>query len=412
MRIPWPQSASRFIASLQDEASGGYRSVPGGAATLYGTCYGLLARHYLGEDVEVGAATRRFIQQAQDSRTGLFTGPELRDFRASPGALHDREHLLLHLTCAALPVCRQFDVPLLHPLETVLRFCDPGYLRDWLQARDLRKAWWEGNNLLFAGQLLVYLRDVLGHPLAPSALDLWFEWLERNVDPRTSLWGSDGRCSPAEAVYGGYHQLLVYYHEGRSVANPPGLVDTVLGLQHGDGGFHPQGNAGACEDVDSVDILVNMYKQRDHRRREIRIALRKCLRHILGQQNRDGGFPYARNRPQSHMGIPGTGAPANVSTMFPTWFRIHTLALMAEILTDEPQLADIPFRFSRQLSMGWHRTWDRTRHRVGLRAGAGDRLALAAWRTRRMRLQVCEGAAKGFERLKRSALAFRRSVDG
>jgi hypothetical protein len=72
----------------------------------------------------------------------------------------------------------------------------------------------------------------------------------------------------------------------------------------------------------------------------------------------DGGFPYNRDCSQSHMGIPGTLAPPNVSTMFPTWFRIHTLALMAEVLTDEEEL-DGPFRFTSVLSMGWHQPWIR-----------------------------------------------------
>ena len=134
------------------------------------------------------------------------------------------------------------------------------------------------------------------------------------------------------------------------------------------------------EDVDSVDILVNVYKQADHRRREIRLALRKCLRHILAQQNRDGGFPYTRNRSQSHMGIPGTGAPANVSTMFPTWFRIHTLALMAEVLPDERALAGIPFRFSDSLSMGWHRPWDKSAHVLRASVRWQERAELIRWR--------------------------------
>jgi hypothetical protein len=408
----WVHSARRFIASLHDEATGGIRSVPGGPATLYGTCYGLLARHYLGERVEIPERTRQFIEQGQDPQTGLFTGPELRNFQARPGALHDREHLQFHLTCAALPACEQFGIRVLHPLTEVLRFCDRDHLQAWLQARDLRRAWFEGNNLLFAGQLLVYARDRLADPRAPAALDTWFAWLDRHADPATSLWGSNGMCSMAEAVYGGYHQLLVYYHEMRPVANPAGLVDAVLGLQHADGGFSPGGNAGACEDVDSVDILVNQYKQTDHRRREIRGALRKCIRHILAQQNPDGGFPYTRHRAQTHMGIPGTDAPANVSAMFPTWFRIHTLALASEILADDPLLAGIPFRFSRSLSMGWHRPWDKTSCPVGGRTSWRERVELAAWRLDRIKDRLHGRWEEWAEQAKRPVRMWRRRGDG
>ena len=158
---------------------------------------------------------------------------------------------------------------------------------------------------------------------------------------------------------GGYHQLLVYYHENRAVRYPKALVDTALALQHLDGGFSPSGGGGACEDVDAVDILVNLYKLHDYRRADIRYALRRCLRLINSIQQPDGGYPYKLNQVQSHMGIPDTQAGKNVSTTFATWFRVHTLALMAEILTDEPSLQQA-FYFNRQLSMGWHRPWDKT----------------------------------------------------
>jgi hypothetical protein len=281
-------------------------------------------------------------------------GPELVDFVASPGAMHDRDHLLLHLTCAVLPFCQQFSIRPPHPIRSAHRFCDLSKLERWMDERDMRHAWFEGNNILFVGQLLLYLRDVEGHPGAADALKLWFSWLDAHADPKTGLWGTDGFCSPMEAVYGGYHQLLVYYHENHPLPHAHGLVDTVLALQHDDGGFHPDGNGGACEDVDSVDILVNCYKRVDYRRAEIRHSLRRCLRHILSTQNADGGFPYNRNRSQSHMGVPGTRSGPNASCTFPTWFRIHTLALIAGVLPNETALAGIPFRFSRVLSMGWH----------------------------------------------------------
>lgn len=355
MNRDWTSSAVGFLRGLSDAGSGGFRSTPSGPVTLYGTCYASLGRYYLGDDAPVTDQTLRFMAECQDPQTGLMIGPELKQFTAAPGAVHDREHLIWHLTCAAIPACLHFGVKLSHPIRAAHCFCEPAHLQAWLDRRDLKRAWLEGNNILFIGQLLVYLRDVERHPAA-AALDLWFRWLDEHADPQTSLWGTNGYCAATDAVYGGYHQLLVYYYENHPVRNPQGLVDTVLGLQHLDGGFHPRGNGGACEDVDSVDILVNLYKQLDYRRAEIRVALRRCLRHILDTQNADGGFPYNRNKGQIHMGIPGTAAAPNESTTFATWFRIHTLALMAEILTDEPELQH-PFRFTNNLSMGWHRPW-------------------------------------------------------
>ena len=196
-----------------------------------------------------------------------------------------------------------------HDIHAAHRFCDLEFLSNWLDRRDLKYAWLEGNNILFIGQLLVYLRDVERNPKAQAALGLWFHWLDGNLDPNTNLWGTNGYCATADAVYGGYHQLLVYYHEDHMIVNPRGLVDTVLGLQHRDGGFSSFGNAGACEDVDCVDILVNLYKRIDYRRAEIRYSLNRCVNHILRTQNDDGGFPYNRDTQQSHMGIPNRSLP-------------------------------------------------------------------------------------------------------
>jgi hypothetical protein len=209
--------------------------------------------------------------------------------------------------------------------------------------------------------------------------------------------------------------LLVYYHENHPIRNLRGLVDTVLELQHPDGGFNPRGNGGACEDVDSVDILVNLYKRSDYRRAEIRCALRQCLRHILALQNPDGGFPYNRDCPQSHMDVPGTQAPPNQSIMFATWFRVHTLALTAEILTDEPEL-QFPFQFTKNLSMGWHQTWSKAEHSITIQDREAERIFEWRWRQQRALFFVKQKsrafASRAISRSRKAAGHLRRSVLG
>jgi hypothetical protein len=376
----WSDKSLDFLDSIG--ACSVYPSVPGGKITLYGSCYANMARYYLSREPTTSVKDLEcLIRRSYCPISGMYFGPELEHFSTRDGAKHDRDHLIMHLTCSAvLPVAQCFGI-CLEPILLARKWCEINRLKAWQDSIDWSHAWFEGNNILFVGQLLVYLRDVERNPGAAEAMALWFSWLDRTVDPKTGLWGTNGYCSPMEAVYGGYHQLLVYYYEGHPLPNIRGLVDTVLSLQHRDGGFNPGGNGGACEDVDSVDILVNCYKRLDYRRAEIRLALRRCMHHILQTQNPDGGFPYNRNLPQSHMGIPGTEAGPNVSCTFPTWFRIHTLALIAEVLPEEPELAGIPFRFNKHLSMGWHRSpkgWQRPAPNW-----ADDQLALAKYRAQR-----------------------------
>ncbi len=355
MYLSWNESAVRFLKSSC--GVNGASSVPRGPTTLYGTAYAWMSLHYLGHREEsLKHSFETLVDQYSDPSTGLLLGPELSTFPEPLGSLHSLEHLQFHLTCSAvLPVASEIE-KILPKIHVAQGYSDIENLEVWQQKVDWKNAWFEGNNILFVGQLLVYLRDVENHPDAQNALNHWFAWLEKELDPATSLWGTNGYCETAAAVYGGYHQLLVYWHEDHPIQNPKGLVDAVLSLRHHDGGFNPRGNAGACEDVDSVDILVNCYKRWDYRRAEIRVALGLCVDHILASQNPDGGFPYNRDKPQSHMGIPGTEADPNVSCTFPTWFRIHTLALCHEIIPEHPKLKGIPFRFNSYLSMGWHKS--------------------------------------------------------
>jgi hypothetical protein len=79
----------------------------------------------------------------------------------------------------------------------------------------------------------------------------------------------------------------------------------------------------------------------------------------------DGGFVYRLDEPFIHMGIEKTATPANQSNLFPTWFRLHTLALISEILNDEP-CAGFDWKFNQDCSMGWHEAWDKQQHALSI----------------------------------------------
>lgn len=347
-------AALSFIESMYCPDSGAYRSAPGGRATLYGTVYMLFARYYLTQRLDVDDKTKHFISNAQDPDSGYFIGPELRNLKSGDSKRHDPTHLLLHLNCAVFPACIHFGIPIQYPAKFAHPFLDTNYLLKWLGKRDFHRAWLEGNNLLFIGQMLAYLRDYENIPAAQTALDCWFDWLDERIDPQTGLWGSDGSCSLLNAMAGGYHQLLVYYHEDHPLPYCPQLIDATLSLQNKYGGFSASSPTGACEDVDAADILVNAYKRCKHRPADIRASLSKLARLIVANQNSDGGFSYQPDVPQCHMGIPDTAAEANASTAFATWFRIHTLALISELIPNDKALDREPFFFSNNLSMGWH----------------------------------------------------------
>ncbi len=341
-----------------------FASLSGGSETLYGSSFACMIYHYVGHLNTLTSVQKKewanYLNSWQDPQTGYFLGPELVP-EEMMSRKHSFEHLSQHLTAHVLPALSLLGAKPIYPLTFAHPFTDLDTLYAWLQARDWRDAWLEGNNLIFVGQFLIYLRDIEGLLAAQPALDLYFEWLDQEVDPATGLWGSNGYCSNEEALYGGYHQLIVYYYENRLVNYPERLVDIALSLQHADGGFRLRGGGGACEDADAIDILVNMYKLVDYKRPQIRTALRRGADHILKRQMPDGGFVYRLDQPFTHMGVQRTASPPNQSNLFSTWFRVHTLALISEILTDEP-FAQWEWDFNDSCSMGWHRAWDKTEY--------------------------------------------------
>jgi len=365
------QSVSARILSFIDECRlqpdvWRYSPWPGGPETLYASCFACMLYHYLGR-LETFTSKQKqewanYLNSWQDPQTGLFIGPEIvPEELMSPK--HDLEHVTMHLTAHVLPTLDLLKSKPPHSLSFAHRFLDPKYLQHWLKRRDWQNAWLEGNNLLFIGQFLIHLRDVENSSSAQAALDLYFEWLDQTQDPHTGLWGTNGFCSNCEALYGGYHQLLVYYFEDRPVKYPKRLIDIALSLQHTDGGFNPAGGGGACQNVDAIDILLNMYKRTDYKRASIRSALRKSSRHILKMQMSDGGFVYRLNESFMHMGIQKTASGRNQANLFPTWFCVHTLALISEILTDG-DFADVAWQFNNSCSMGWHREWDKNKNQL------------------------------------------------
>ncbi len=332
---------------------------PSGEVTLYSSCFAAMALHYVNVLQNIGEdALKRwadYINSWQNSETGLFIGPELvHGELKSPK--HDFEHVSMHLTAHALPVLSLLKSAPKYRLDFAHRFVEKNELIRWLDARDWRRAWLEGNNLLFIGQFLIHLRDKENVKEASRALAIYFDWLDSQIDPNTGLWGTNGYCSPFIAVCGAYHQLLVYYYEKRDVKYKDKLIDSVLSLQHADGGFSPNGGGGACEDVDATDILVNMYKKIDYRRFDIRASLLRLLKSVLQKQMPDGGFVYRLDEPFLYMGIKKSYSPANESNMFATWFRVHTLALISEILPEEA-IGKFKWQFNDICSMGWHRSW-------------------------------------------------------
>jgi hypothetical protein len=59
--------------------------------------------------------------------------------------------------------------------------------------------------------------------------------------------------------------------------------------------------------------------------------------------NEDGGFVFERDKPFQY-GHKLMSSKANESAMFPTWFRVLSLAYLSQVI-DDPSLAKIDWNF-------------------------------------------------------------------
>lgn len=378
----WAKKVISYVEAQSTGRVGEYRFRSGGQTTLSASCLAAMTLHYLGALESYSAEIKRqwinYINSHQQKDSGLFFGPEITEGELTSAA-HTPEHLAMHLTAHVLPALDVLRGTPKYPLHFAHRFLDTNILRKWLEDRDWHLAWLEGNNLLFVGQFLVYMAEHEKKPQGRPGLDYLLEWLDAKQDPMTGVWGTDGYCDKYTAVYGAYHQLLLYYYCGREVKYKERLIDTVLSLQHPDGGFTRTRGGGTCANIDAVDILVNMCKQTAYRRAEILLALRKVLRNIVIKQTPEGGFLNRWGQPGDHMGMGRTRTPANVADMLSTWFFVHAILLIAEVLP-VVALPESSRRFNGSCSMGWHRHCDTDFwQRLGVGTRARHKLQISVW---------------------------------
>jgi hypothetical protein len=127
-------------------------------------------------------------------------------------------------------------------------------------------------------------------------------------------------------------------------------VDTVLATQNPVGGFgwgihNPEQpfRSSACEDIDSIDPLARMCRLTSYRRDEVFGVLRRAADWVLTNRAPDGGFVFTRDRFFDY-GHPEFTAEAGQGSMFPTWFRTLSLAMVGKALPDGPP-GEYPWHF-------------------------------------------------------------------
>lgn len=360
-----------FISTLQAGGTGRCYYAKGCTQpTLYSSCYAAMARHLLGNLQTLDKAEREawghYLNSHQDE-DGLFRDPVIFDqgwYKNDPLSC-GRPHLTCHgiAALACLGATAQKPFSWLAPWLTI-----DGVIR-WLEERDWgERVAWTGNEIMNIGTLLQYARDVHNDSQAGKAVSTLLDWLSTHrINPKTGVWGDVDITNPiwrSHAVQAAYHWWPLFFYDGVTPPHIEHSIDTVLATQNPNGGFgwgvHNSADpfmSSACEDIDSIDPLCRMMQHTNYRRTDIETTLAKAADWVLTNRMPDGGFVFIRNRPFEY-GHPQLRGETDQGAMFPTWFRLLSLALIAKALP-EHALAAIPWQFVRCPGMQF---WNDTAH--------------------------------------------------
>jgi len=281
---------------------------------------------------------------------GVFRIPGMRDddVYKKPDPVETWRYIDFHVTNYALGAIEALAPTRRPVLDFVRPFLDPVTLAAWLAGRDMRDPWQEGNNIVnLAGFLLLLERfgDAADRTAVARALDILFDWHDRNQEPATGFWGVGQLSDPTRllhAMAGSMHNYHLWYARGRKLPYQDMAVAYCLSL--------PPVVDSACIDVDIVDVLVHGLKAGVAPAEPVRAWLVRILAAILDDQNPDGGFADVRTGERRQDGwVRGYVEPQGISNTFATWFRWIAIAMAADVLWP----GRWNWRFRRSIGIGY-----------------------------------------------------------
>jgi len=379
---------------------GTYKMSASTEATLFSSCFAVFLRE-LYKDLNNISHTEReewieLIQNCQDRETGLFVDPVLKQegkFNENLGRDQGWGYTTWQSTTFCISALKTLNGSIKYPFNFLGEWKLPDKVTSWLNSLGWRRmTWCNGNLAMFLGICLITDYELNNDERAKEALDAFLDWHDNFQDQKTGFWGTDRGTPINIGLYGAIHQYLLYYYMNHPLKYKEKIIDNTLLIQKPDGLFSLTGAGGGCEDYDAVDTLINMYKRINYRREDIKNALEKVLVATINLQGEDGGFLWAKrhrfgikdwskigfsilqhrnfgywryscveaaigqfvayNKPRLSQGWTKTGIPATESDIFATWLRSLNLALISQVLPENPY-AEIDWKFLKSPGLGY-----------------------------------------------------------
>lgn len=241
-------------------------------------------------------------------------------------------HLAVHMISAYT----QLGAKPRHPFKFLSPFYDLTYLEKFLQDNvsafdgDMNNDF--DNKLMNLSCVLQYQRDFWNDKRAGEAVRFIQEFLLKKVNPETGIWGDsviDTDVIRSRKVQFAYHLFPLFLYDNIFKFDIDKVAEITLLTQNKFGGYGVKPNSSACDDIDSIDILVRFTKLTTVPWPTIEQSLQRGMRWNLLNQVDDGGFVFRLNEGFMY-GHAELSSMANQGAIFPTWFRTLNMAYLCK----------------------------------------------------------------------------------
>jgi len=307
--------------------------------TLYASAYALMTLSLLGELEKLSDFKKEewqnYFDSYQSESDGLFYDPAVQNEIYNDTDWWGARHLALHMINAYTDLgCRPK-----YPFAFLKKYYEPSAIQMWLDQFDWQSpsigAGDVDNKNMNIGCLLQYQRDYWVDTEASQALEFLKKYLRSKINKQTGMWGRfdiDNPHQRSRMVQFAYHLFQLYFYDDDYEFDREKIINFTLKTKNKLNGFGVKLNSSACEDVDSIDILIRLQKKTAPMiQNEVRESIKKSFNWILTNQVEDRGFVFRLEEPFAY-GSVETSSKKNEGAMLPTWFRTLSIAYMANFL--------------------------------------------------------------------------------
>ena len=331
----------KFIQSMQLDASKIRYKYSDNCtkSTLYASIYSCMTLSMFGMLDDYSDKEKRqwidYFDSFQDPKTGLFYDPVVMNHIYPDSDWWGARHLTLHLINGYTDLGMRPK----YPFTFLKSYYKSGFIQEWLDGFNWQSASIGlndiDNKIMNIACMLQFQRDIWNDADASIALKKLKSYLRKVLNPETSMWGRFDLHNPdqrSRMVQFAYHLYLIFFFDEDYDFDIEKIVATVLKTQNRFGGYGVKSNSSACEDIDSIDILLRLYKLcTDDKKAQINRSINLAFDWVLINQVEDGGFVFRLDEPFTY-GASETSSLSNRGSMLATWFRVLSIMYMTRHL--------------------------------------------------------------------------------